>query len=93
VGRLLNGLDQGMVKDVDVGKVTDVAVGMAKAAAVDTAKDVYCDNFPRCRNEYHKYTVKNNNKDNTVNNQSACMEACTSRDCNNRVTWSHIHTD
>jgi hypothetical protein len=84
---------------VDEGLVKDEDVGTAKGAAVDTAKGVVAgreirmDNLPRCRNQYHKYRGKNNNKDNTVNNRSAWMEACTSRDWNNRVTWSHIHTD
>jgi hypothetical protein len=81
---------QGWVKDVAVDRVKDVAAGMVKD--VDGEREVQTDDFPRGR-DYNEYTGKNNNNKAMVKNLSEYWESGTCRDCNNRVTWTHIHTD
>jgi hypothetical protein len=80
---------QGWVKDVAVDRVKDVAAGMVKD--VDGSKEVH--NLPRGCRDYKKYAGKNNNNKAMVKNLSEYWESGTCRDCNNRVTWTHIHTD
>jgi len=81
---------QGWVKDVDLDRVKDVDAGTAKVE--DGEREVQTDDFPRGR-DYNEYTGKNNNNKAMVKNLSEYWESGTCRDCNNRVTWTHIHTD
>jgi hypothetical protein len=94
------------VKDVDLDRAKDVDVDRVKVQV--GGREVRKDDFPKGYSDYQKDMDKNNKKKvamSLVNNRSwdravyksrvidmnSVVGMC--RDCNNRVTRSHIHTD